>query len=364
MRTRPSWLAALLPLAFGHLTACGGGDAATAAVERPPSGTPGSDTGTPARPPAAPGTYEVDSAFDLTAATLAPQAAVDDVRLLRSLHDDPMGTFVRVLDERGVPLAGELYAALPGVLEDKIAGWFNEAMLSQNVGGQPVGAELDVLLALADTTLVRFDLLTDLSLPGAPSVAVHGFRGIRYDFLGGRLPVVVTRFVDEHTPIVTETEVAVRVSGGEAGHATLELGDHAFGIPYGRYAVAAIDRACVARYGAPLREALRQLVGCSNVAQTVAGKCIGFACVGHASELTELCESGLDHVVQKIHDGLTAYDFDAAHFRAGRAELWDAPPEGARDGRMDCIAAGVWDASIDVGQGPREVRATFTGVRR
>jgi hypothetical protein len=336
----------------------------TAAVEPSSSGTPGSDPGAPARPPAAPGTYEIDSAFDLSLATLAPQSVVGDVRLLRSLHDDPMGTFVRVLDEAGVPLTRELYAALPGALEDEIGGWFNEALLSRNVGGQPVAAELDVLLGLADTTLVRFDLLTDLSMPGAPSMAVHRFRGIRYDFLGGRLPVVVTRFVDEHTPIVTETEVASRISSGRAGNATLELGDHAFGVPFGRYASAAIDRACVQRYGVPLRGALGQLVGCSNVAQAVAGKCIGFACVGHASELTELCESGLDHVVQKIHDGLAAYDFDAIHFRAGHAELWDAPPDGARDGRLDYIAAGVWDATIDVGQGPRDVRATFTGVRR
>src|SRR5262245_17336174 len=102
MRTRSSSYAVLLSLALGPLAACGRSDATTTVVEPTPSDTPGSsDPHGPAQPPAAPGTYEVDSTFDLTAAVLAPQAAVDDVRLLRSLHDDPMGTLVRVLDEAG-----------------------------------------------------------------------------------------------------------------------------------------------------------------------------------------------------------------------------------------------------------------------
>jgi hypothetical protein len=372
MRTRSPWLAVVLPLCVGHLVACGGADASPSVDERPPSGASGAGTGGSVRPPAAPGTYQVESSFDLSAAALAPEATVANVRLLRSLHDDPMGTFVHVLDEAGVPLVHELRDALPDVLEDEVGGWFNDALLNRSVEGQSVGAELDLLLGMADTTLVRFDLLTDLSLregtapagSEAPSTAVHAFRGIRYDFLGGRLPVEVLRFVDERTPIVTETELPARITAAGAGDARLELGDHAFGVPYGQYAFAALDRAASERYGVPLRGALGQLVGCASVAHSVAAKCVGFACVGHEGELTALCESGLDHVVEKIRAGFQSYDFDAVRLRAGHAELRDVPaPDGTRDGRIDSIAAGVWDAAIDIGQGPREVRATFTGRR-
>jgi hypothetical protein len=353
----------VLPL-LSLALACGddpGSATSPAQVSMPPPAPPSSL--------ATQGAFAVDSPIDLTAYALAPESVAKDIRLLRGLRDDPAGTIFQLLDEAGVPLVDDLYGVLPGPLQDRVKDWFNEAVLGRSSGGQLLTTELAVLAELADVSLLRFHLLTDLSLPergatGLP-LAVHAFRGVRYEFLEGRLPVEIARFVDQHTGLVTETEApATLVAPGSASDGTVELGDHAFGFPFGQYAFAALDVASNQRYGAPLRPALGQLFGCPEVAASVAGKCVGFVCVDHQAELTAICERGLDEVVDRIHERLQSYNFNAVRFRSGRAQLWDARAEGgAKDGRVDRIDGGVWEAFIDIGQGPRDVKATFTGQR-
>jgi len=89
-------------------------------------------------------------------------------------------------------------------------------------------------------------------------------------------------------------------------------------------------------------------------------------CIGHASEVTQICERGLDLVVDKVHARLSELSFRALRFEAGAAELWDARAAGGPvDGRVDRIDRGTFTkASIDVGTGPRACRATFSGERR
>jgi hypothetical protein len=354
---RLAYLALLAPVLA--LPACGGDEAAA-----PPDGAVALALTTE-------GTYQVTSPIDLTALALAPDSTVKAVRLVKGLKDDPASTFFEVLDEAGVPLANDLYGALPGPLKDKVKGWINEAIRARMYEGKLVPAELEVLVMMLESTLVRFDLLTDLTLPGAsvdasPPLAAHDFRGVRYESLGGRLPLVIPRLVDKHTIIDAETRTVARVGapmgGGDAG---LELGDHAFGVPYGQYAWAALDVVSNERYGAPLRPALGKLVDCAGMSQSVAGKCVLSVCVGHQAELLAVCEAGLDRVVAKVQEGVQAYNFNAVRFKQGRGQLWDAPAAGgAADGRADRIAAGTWEAFIDAGKGPREMRATFTGARR
>jgi hypothetical protein len=366
-RMRPTFAAlALVPL-FALSVACGddpgGAVPLDAGAPRPAAPLP------PPAPLATQGTFALDSPIDLTAYVLAPESVAEDIRLLRGLRDDPAGTFFQLLDNAGVPLVGDLYGVLPGPLQDQVKGWLNEAILDRSSQGQPLTAELDVLLTLADEALVRFHLLTDLTLPsrGAAGVplARHGLRGIRYDFLGGRLPVEIPRFVAEHTGIVSETEAPVGlVAPGAASDGTVELGDHAFGVPFGQYAFAALDLVSNQRYGASLRPALGRLFGCAEVASAVAGKCAGFVCVDHQAALAAICERGLDEVVDRIHEGLQAYNFNAVRFQSGRAQLWDARAAGGtKDSQVDRIDGGVWQAFIDIGQGPRDVKATFSGQR-
>ena len=75
-------------------------------------------------------------------------------------------------------------------------------------------------------------------------------------------------------------------------------------------------------------------------------------CVGHAAELTEICEAGLDEVVGRIHDKFSALRFDAIHFAAGSATITSGG-----------LTNGVWTAEINAGQGLRHVPATFAATK-
>lgn len=356
---RLTYLALLLSMG----AACG--DESPPAAAQPDAGAP------PVPALTAEGAFEVTSPIDLNALTLAPEPVLKSVRLIKGVKDDPAGTFFMLLEEAGVPLANDLYAALPGPLKDRVKGWINDYIRGRSHEGRPVPTELEELVAMMEQALLRFDLLTDLTLPVAgaaatPPLAAHDFRGIKYEFLGGRLPVFIPRLVDKHTPVNAQTQTVATVAAASAGgDAALELGDHAFGVPYGEYVWAGLNQVTHQRYGAPLRPALGKLFDCPGMAASVSGRCVGPVCVGHQADLLAICESGLDRAVARIQEGIQSYNFNAVRFKQGRGQLWDARAAGgAADGRADRIAGGTWEAFVDAGQGPREVKASFTGTRR
>ena len=85
----------------------------------------------------------------------------------------------------------------------------------------------------------------------------------------------------------------------------IAIGDHQYSIAYGEYAWRAINEATVASYGYDLRGALGAAVGCPALANKIAAKCYYGYCVGHAAEITEICNKGLDLVVENDGDGLS-----------------------------------------------------------
>jgi hypothetical protein len=137
----------------------------------------------------------------------------------------------------------------------------------------------------------------------------------------------------------------------------LVVDEHSFGLPYGEYAYAAIEDAMQQKYDTDLRGALGTLFDCEGMAQSVAGQCVLSQCVGHRAELLGICEQGLDKVVEKIEEEITSYGFEALAL-AGEAEaIDDDDPEGFANTLL-----GVWDAQIDVSQGPRPLPAEFVGT--
>jgi hypothetical protein len=82
-------------------------------------------------------------------------------------------------------------------------------------------------------------------------------------------------------------------------------------------------------------------------------------CVGHETELRQICEGGLDAVVDFAHEKLAAMRLDVLHLAEGTARLVD--DDG--DGVGDRIADGVWKAELNLGLGLRHAPATFVGVR-
>lgn len=101
-----------------------------------------------------------------------------------------------------------------------------------------------------------------------------------------------------------------------------------------------------------IRASLGAAVNCPLVAARVASKCVLGVCVGHTSELTSICERGLDEVVERAHAKLASFRFDAFHLEAGTATVLATG-----------LVGGVWTAEINAGQGLRHAPATFTATR-
>ncbi|MBA3464185.1 MAG: hypothetical protein H0T46_29790 [Deltaproteobacteria bacterium] len=297
--------------------------------------------GTTSHPPVASGAYQVDSRIDITVEALLPQPVAEIVVTARDFSTNPAHTLITLADEAGVPAVGTLREYLPDYLEGKLEGWINDEIEKLTINGVPVTDVAASFAALAETSLTNISLKSELTIAGG--MATHRLTvldlsptGIDKQFTLGDLPGDV---VSANT---TATSTRDKVS----------IGDHTYSLAYGQYAWEAIEAACTAEYGGGIRATLGAAVNCPNVASSVASKCVWGVCVGHAAELTSICERGLDEVVERIHDKFEAMKFDAIHFAAGNATVTSTG-----------LAGGVWTAEINAGQGLRHVPATFTATR-
>jgi hypothetical protein len=261
--------------------------------------------------------------------------------------------------------------ALPGPVADQLKKAINDFFASQVYGNARASSELDAVTAAIETVVARPDVVSQLSLlaPDATgaTTATHRLEELRYHLDGGAFEItvpIVTPPGAASSVLTVETGATARVTAGDGGEdAHLDVGDHAFGVPYGDYVLAAVDQVMEQRYGTDLRGALGRLVDCNAMAASVAGTCVFGACIGHQSTLAAICNSGLDLAYQQMTERVRALRFDALR-QNGDAQMWDAAtPGGATDRRIDRLAAGRWAASIDFGMGPRNVSATFAGTR-
>jgi hypothetical protein len=313
------------------------------------------------------GTYALSSPVEVPPTVLASQTIVDYLALLRLLKTDPAAGFFQLLDEAGVPMASELFAVLPSVLKDQLKDAINDYVGGNKTDGG-AGSELDRILAFSETAFARFTLESQLTVPpgakAASVVAAHGVQGLVFELPGGLSAPVPRAVLDTLTPLPGALEatpsiavVGADVGGGDAG---IEIGDHAFGLAYGEIVFAVLDGYGT---GVTLRSRLGGVFDCAGMGKAVANRCVLGVCIGHASDITAMCESALDLAVDKLHDELAAMNFDAVHFAAGDGQLWDRAGGEANDGLVSRIDSGVWQASIDVGTGARDCKATFTGRR-
>lgn len=331
----------------------------------------GGDSDAPPPPPPADldpaGSYALASTVEVPPTVLASQPVADTLALLRQLKTDPAAAFFQLLDEAGVPLAGELVAVLPGAVKGQLNDAINDYLAARGVGQS--GGELDRILAITERAFVTFRLDSRLDVPASAKAATapgaHAIQTVTFEVPGG-IAIPVPRVVlDALSPLPGSLDAAPAVSVNGAapskGDAAIVIGDHFFGLAYGEILFAALD----GRPGGPsLRARLGQAFDCPGLGTSVASRCVLGLCIGHAAEVTALCESALDEAVDQIHDQLAMANFEALRFSDGRAQLWDQTAAEPRDGLVDRVAAGVWQATIDAGPGPRACRASFMGQRR
>jgi hypothetical protein len=306
--------------------------------------------GTPENPQLAKvGPYQLVNQVDFTIEAVLPAQAELVVSTLRALSTNPARALVTVASEAGVPAVGTLYGLIPGPIKDRLEGWINDEVNKVQIAGKPVTAYAGQLAGLADTALTHFAVDSELTIH--EHSATHRITAL--DLTPSGLPVRIA--ISGLAGDILTQEPSLEV--GDRGELT--FGDQHFGLNYGEYAWQAIEAVSISLFGTDVRDTLGHAVNCPNLASNVASKCFLAVCVGHASELTSICEGGLDAIVDLAHNRLADMRLDALHFASGTAVLVDADG----DGVGDSIASGSWDAEMNLGLGLRHTPASFTGTR-
>lgn len=302
----------------------------------------------PTPTPVANGPYAVTSNVEITIEALLPEPAANLVETMRDFSQNPAHTLLDVCEDAGVPAVGTIRDYLPSFLEEKLEGWINDEINKVTIGGVPVPQFAGSIVALAETTLSQVNIESTLTIDGGS--ATHRLTTLDLAPAGIDSQLELGQFPNE---IVSATTTS------STRGSTLSIGDHMFSVAYGRYAWQALEAQIVSTHGTDIRGLLSAAINCPSIAHTVANKCVWGQCVGHETELTTICERGIDEVVSRAKAKLESFRFDALHLEAGTATMVDAN----NDHLAESLSAGVWTAEINAGQGLRHAPATFSATR-
>ena len=304
------------------------------------------------------GTFDVTSQFQVPATVAAPGPLGDTLRLVHGLAVDPGTTLLDFAEEAGVPALAELRLVLPETLESELTGWMNDYLETATVGGVSPHERIAELDTLIRSVLLSWELRSTLSLP-VDAAGTHAPVAIVFEGPAG--PVVVP--VDATAPVTSGMGITATLAwpDGPEGAAQATIGDHAMGIPFGRYALAALEAVLLAQYGAEdLHAFLAAAVACDGLAASVADRCVGPFCVGHETELRTVCEGGAAEAAARLEAQVLGLDFEAIRFQQGTASAPGVAP--ALLPEVSTLQDGVWTATIDLGQGAEAATATFVAV--
>jgi hypothetical protein len=312
------------------------------------SGSDDGGSGSGSTSVSADGAYQVRSNIDLTVEALLPESAADLVGTLRDFNTNPARTLFDLAEDSGLPAVATIRDYLPSYVEDKLEGWINTEIDKLTINGVPVRVVSGEVVTLAEMALTQFALDSELAI--STGSATHTLKTIDFTPAG-----IDAKFSVEAFPadIISASPTCTAANG------ELSIGDHGFALRYGEYMWRAFEKAHADAYGTTIRGALGTAVDCPSLANVIAQKCYAGYCVGHVTELTAICERGLDEAVQRAYDKVAELKFDAVHFASGTAQLVDADS----DLVAEALASGVWSAEINAGVGLRSVPATFTATK-
>lgn len=341
MRTAPPTSLLAVSLAASLLVGCTDTDA--------PNGGYG-DVGTQEDPvPARTGPYQLTTTVDFTVEAILPAQVEEVVVTLRDFSTNPARAILDLAERRGVPAVGILRAALPGALEDKLEEWINAEIVKLRIAGKPITVYAGEIAMLAEIALTQFAVDSELAVGKTGST--HRITGLDLRPAGLDFRVPISGLASD---ILTQQPAITVEDRGALG-----FGDQHFGLAYGEYAWQGVEAASTLLFGKGVRATLGTVIDCTALARTVADKCLLGVCVGHETELRQICTGGLDAVVDFAHDKLAAMRLDVLRLAEGSALLID--DDG--DGFGDRITDGVWKAELNLGMGLRHAPATFTGSR-
>ena len=295
------------------------------------------------------GPYIVTNHVEFTAEAILPPQVELVVKTLRDFSTNPAHALIEIASEAGVPAVGTLYSLIPGVIKDRLEGWINDEINKVKINGRPITEYAAQIAMLADFALTSFDVDSELTIHD--TTATHRLTALDLSPAGVNFKLDIGGLAGD---ILTQEPDIFVAEGG-----AFSLGEQHFGLNYGEYAWQGIEAISTQLFGGGVRQTLGNAINCPNLAHNVANKCVLTVCVGHESELTSICNGGLDAIVDFAHQRLAAYRIEALHLASGQSRLVDEDG----DGVGDKIVEGTWDAEMNLGLGLRHTPATFTGTR-
>lgn len=318
-------------------------------VSSPSDGTT-DPVGTPENPvPSKEGPYAVRNTVDFTAEAVLPKPAEVVVATLRTFSTNPGRALVSAADAAGVPALSTLYDALPDALTDKFEGWVSDFVKGVKINGKPITEYAGDIAELAEFALTQFTVTSELDLRAG--TAEHRLAGLDLRPAGIEVVMPIDGLAGD---ILTQHPNTVVSEGG-----FVSLDEQHFGLMYGEYAWQGLEIASTQLFGQGIRATLGTAVNCPALANTIADKCVLGVCVGHQGLIEDICEGGLDAIVNLAHNAMAANKIEALHLISGSARLVDDDGDGVGDRLVD----GTWDAEMNLGLGLRHTPATFEGER-
>jgi hypothetical protein len=332
--------------------------------------TPGSGPGAGPDAVQLDGTYQLANRLDLASAGVLPDLASSTLESLSKLQSDPAGAIIGILQATNAPVISTLLSALPDIVTQQLASFIDDFITSEVYQGVPVADEIAGIVQDTAQLVTQFELDTTLVLspPDAMGMATatHAVAGVTFTVGDQTLVVTSPELLSDATQASLQaTALHIVEQSPDVENGLLDLGDHAFAVPIGDYAIQGLDQLLMAELGEPdLRSALGSLIDCAGLAQSVANECIADVCVGHQDEIESVCDSGLDLIASDVETELHSLTIQAMHFHEGEAKMWDAPaPDGPTDGVIDRIDGGTWTLGIGLSSDEHATQATFTGTR-
>jgi hypothetical protein len=317
-------------------------------VSSPADGTP--EPGTPENPvPSQEGPYAVRNTVELTAEAGLPKPAEVVVATLRTFSTNPGRALISAAEAAGIPALATLYDALPGALTDKFEGWVGDFVDGVEINGKPITEYAGDIAELADYSLTQFTVTSELDL--RDGTAEHRLTGLDLRPAGIEVVMPIDGLAGD---ILTQHPTTVVSEGGFVG-----LDEQHFGLMYGEYAWQGLETASTQLFGQGIRATLGKAVNCPALANSIADKCVLGVCVGHEGLIEDICEGGLDTIVNLAHNAMAANKIEALHLISGSVRLVDDDGDGVGDRLVD----GTWDAEMNLGLGLRHTPATFEGER-
>ena len=180
-------------------------------------------------------------------------------------------------------------------------------------------ADIAEYIDMLATMLKNFEVITELDVGKTDSAgnanATHTLSAIAFQKDGARLVV--------NADILSSLSAARNVSvNADFGANTLDVGDHAFKLPLGEFAVAGFHLALEEKFGiTDLGAALQEMVDCKGLATNIGDvEAFGFT-VASESQIENFCNDGLEKLPAQLDAQIRKLEFAELHMIGGEGSL-------------------------------------------